>query len=118
METLTKNQKKQQKAAKRIFYSHFHSFALILDQWTVADVKNHEKRKSKNGQCQKQRKATKSSKEQQKATKSNKEQQRATKSNKEQQRATKSNKKPKRVSWFKPGFRLDLCAFRCSFWFF
>ena len=40
--TRTSNEK-QQKATKSIFHSHFHSFALILDHWKVADIKSYEK---------------------------------------------------------------------------
>ena len=62
METGTKTQNEQQKATKSIFHSHFHSFAPVLDQWKVADIKNNEK----------QRRAMKSSKKLRRATKSNK----------------------------------------------
>ena len=43
METRTKNQNEQQKATKSIFHAHFHSFAPLLDQWEVVDIKSNEK---------------------------------------------------------------------------
>ena len=75
METRTKNQK----ATKSIFHSHFHSFAPILDQWKVVDIKSNEKP---------ERATT--------ATKSNEKQQKAMKSNKKQQRKSELEK-PKRA---------------------
>ena len=68
METPTKNQlNEQQRAAKGIFRSHFHSFAPILDLWKVVDIKSNEKPERATGN-EKQWKAAKSYEEQQKAT--------------------------------------------------
>ena len=35
--------RKSNEATKSIFHAHFHTFAPILDQWEVVDVKGNEK---------------------------------------------------------------------------